>query len=528
MTAAAPTVYDNEHEPFKIDSGLIDELEKLNAPIVIFREYVVNALDQYQHPNAKGKKKIVEIQLDKPARRIKIRDRATGILDEDDFKKFGTSKPKTVGDETSDSPDSEIVGSKHIGKLTGRAASESKSVWYYSNNGETGVMLHMDKIGWCKPIHKDTTKVLDEVGMMAVIDDVMYDDLLSPTIVMHYLSKIFALRIARGQAHITVNGKQVKPPANFDSDWGREPLAVLSNGVEIRGNLKHTNGKPKNWLNVQVFENTVGVKSEHMDYNVEGWYNVKKMPLSTDREDFFEDKKGLSKERIPAVEKYLKENGYSRQTEERKNEKLSGVKELEEWMTNIIRDAYCIFELSAEMEKKKPSPSIESEEKTAKETNDQDSEQKYIKQTGVTVRPNEKGEGDEVIILGRGGREGRGGEGEGGQMADVTAGGNQTALVKTRINTQPKQLEPIPPRFEPWRGASTDPIIKFIGPSRVGVNITRPAHLIIAEADGKKRRDIVYPWLVRAYLDYAIQEEKILAKDYLEKHDALLDKGWAQ
>src|SRR2546423_15634860 len=68
--------------------------------------------------------------------------------------------------------------------------------------------------------------------------------------VIEYLSKVFALRIARG-AKIFVNNNQVNDPELFDSNQGRELLFELNGGTKIYGNLKHVE-KPKT-DNIDIF-----------------------------------------------------------------------------------------------------------------------------------------------------------------------------------------------------------------------------------------------------------------------------------
>ena len=277
---------------FGTGSGIIKEVGKYayKRPMDVYREAVSNALDQYE-PHEKNK--VVEVRLNVPPDHdVEVLDHATGIESYSDFIKAGSEEGKKVGDRVSSYTkiDPEIVGQKHIGKISFIFASQDEKVEFHSNNGEVGMILVMRRAGFEPPVHKDTTRVLAKKGMKVVIKKAR-KEIQNERTVIDYLSKVFAIRIARG-AKIFVNGTQVHKPDDFDCSDERVLFYLDSpdndgSQITVRGQLSIVN-KPK-VNNIQTFVKHVYVESDNYDYQVEGWINVDHFELEIGRNRVYED-----------------------------------------------------------------------------------------------------------------------------------------------------------------------------------------------------------------------------------------------
>ncbi|HZO11406.1 MAG TPA: hypothetical protein VFB48_04750, partial [Nitrososphaeraceae archaeon] len=322
---------------FGSGSGIITEVGKYayKKPMDIYREVVANALDQY---NPSEKDKIVEIKLNvAPDKDIEIIDHATGIQDYNDFIKAGSDEGKKIGERVSSytriNPD--IVGQKHIGKISFLFASEKEIVEFHSNNGEVGMILVMRKAGFEPPIHKDSTKILPHKGMKVVIKNARKEVLNEKTI-RDYLAKVFAIRIARG-ARILVNNLQVYKPIDFDCSHETELFRLdivdnQGNPIIVRGQLNQT-AKPKS-NNIDIYVKHVFVESENFEYQVQGWINVDHFELEIGRNRVYEDYRIYPEFKKKFFE-YLDSN-FDKTTKPVEKE-IKGIKQLEEMAVNLIR-----------------------------------------------------------------------------------------------------------------------------------------------------------------------------------------------
>jgi hypothetical protein len=141
---------------------------------------------------------------------------------------------------------------------------------------------------------------------------------------MDYLSKIFALRIAKG-AKIFVNNNQLNKPEFFDPNQGRDPLFQLSGGTKIYGNLKHVE-KPKT-DNVDILVKELFVGSKGFSYKVEGWINCNQLELTTSREEVYEGNEVYT-DFMTKLMKYLDDNF------EKKSENIE--KHLKKRLANVL------------------------------------------------------------------------------------------------------------------------------------------------------------------------------------------------
>jgi hypothetical protein len=109
--------------------------------------------------------------------------------------------------------------------------------------------------------HMNSDLALNHRGTKVVIKQAKR---LQESNVIDYLSRSFALRIARG-AKIFVNGKQVFKPIDFDSRQFH--LFTLANGVKVFGNLKSVENPKAD--NIDILVKGVFVQSVDLPYKME-------------------------------------------------------------------------------------------------------------------------------------------------------------------------------------------------------------------------------------------------------------------
>ena len=155
--------------------------------------------------------------------------------------------------------------------------------------------------------------------------------------VIDYLSKIFALRIARG-AKIFVNNNQLNKPEFFDSNVGKEPLFQLSGGAKIYGNLKQVE-KPKT-DNIDLFVKKIFVSSKGFGYKVEGWINCDQLELTTSRDEVYEGNEVYT-DFISKLMRNLEKNFEKKSENIEKHVKSE--KKISEFFVNIIKSIHLHF-----------------------------------------------------------------------------------------------------------------------------------------------------------------------------------------
>jgi hypothetical protein len=146
---------------------------------------------------------------------------------------------------------------------------------------------------------------------------------------MKYLSKVFAIRIARG-ATIFVNGIKVPKPEGFDSK--EYPLFQLDDRTWIKGNLKVVEKTQLN--NLDIYVKNVYVDSKGFDFKVEGWLNFNKLQLTSSRDAIHEEGVEYGKF-IEGLTKYLEEN-YDRKKTESKDQHVKAEKQLGKMFGSVI------------------------------------------------------------------------------------------------------------------------------------------------------------------------------------------------
>jgi len=507
---------------FGSGSGIITEVGKYayKRPMDIYREVVANALDQYD-PSEKNK--IVEIKLNvDPDRDVEIVDHATGIQDYNDFIKAGSDEGKKIGERVSSYTriNPEIVGQKHIGKISFLFASDKEMVEFHSNNGEVGMILVMRKAGFEPPVHKDSTKVLPHKGMKVVIKNAR-KEVLNERAIREYLAKVFAIRIARG-ARILVNNEQVYKPSNFDCSRETELFRLDLNDnqgkpIIIRGQLSQI-AKPKS-NNIDIFVKHVFVESENFEYQVQGWVNVDHFELEIGRNRVYEDHRIYPEFKRKFFE-YLDSN-FDKTTKPVEKE-IKGIKQLEEMAVNLIRH-FC--ELNPEMVQplisgSKSNQGISGKVATGKNTALQEEWNKIkglIDINGPTKALPVQNKTKERTTHNTDKKE-----------VPMQQGiGNKDFLVRSSSETSNDNIV-INLKFIKVATNQDDPVIYFEPPNRIVINTARPSAEIILTGNPKDptRKAIILPLLTMAIVDMFPSTSQLTYQDWKKCYGQLLDKGW--
>jgi hypothetical protein len=200
----------------------------------------------------------VEIYTDVPPDDdIVIEDWGTGIEDYQRFKQIAIDNKVVNGRVSSyDIVDENIIGQKGLGKLSFLNLSSIATVEFYSHSKKVGMKIIMtDQLDGFTSDYINNFDALPHLGLKVVIKHAK-KRLISEGELMKYLSKTFAIRIARG-AKILVNGNRVTKPEGFDS---REyELFQLDDGTYIKGNLRAVDKPELN--NIDIFVKNVYVDS---------------------------------------------------------------------------------------------------------------------------------------------------------------------------------------------------------------------------------------------------------------------------
>lgn len=507
---------------FGSGSGIITEVGKYayKRPMDIYREVVANALDQYD-PSEKDK--IVEIKLNvAPDRDLEIIDHATGIQDYSDFIKAGSDDGKKIGERVSSytkiNPD--IVGQKHIGKISFLFASEKEIVEFQSNNGEVGMILVMRKAGFEPPLHKDSTKILPHKGLKVVIKNAR-KEVLNERAIREYLAKVFAIRIARG-ARIFVNNEQVHRPNNFDCSHETElfKLDIADNQgkpIIIRGQLSQI-AKPKS-NNIDIFVKHVFVESENFEYQVQGWINVDHFELEIGRNRVYEDHRIYPEFRRKFFE-YLDSN-FDKTTKPVEKE-IKGIRQLEEMAVNLIRN-FC--ELNPEMVQPLISGSKSNQGIAGKVATGKDHalQEEWNKIKGlIDINGPTK-----ALPLQNKKKERTNNSTDKKEVSMQEGVGNKDFLVKSTSESGNDNIV-INLKFIKVATNQDDPVIYFEPPNRIVINTARPSADIILTGNPKDptRKAIILPLLTMAIVDMFPSTSQLSYQDWKKCYGQLLDKGW--
>lgn len=308
--------------------GLLRELAwAYKDPISALREAIANALDQYEHEDAKDKAKTIWIEIDTLRKIIVIRDQATGIEHNrmSNFIAIGNesidlSSGKLVGKQSSSYAKihSSIGGHKHLGKLSYAFAckeGEPESiVEFRSNNGINGHILKMRLDGWIESrigeVYDvvDTTVALGHIGLEVRINNVK-EELLNIKEIQKNVSKWLGLRLAgkeckiilRDVTHSKINAEEIQVLAPEDLNTKSPDKIPLPNGGEIVLRLTAIDKPLENNIGIYVIRYWIRDTKKH--YLCKGWVNCDQLALPISREDYH-----THQEFENVLEEYLKAN----------------------------------------------------------------------------------------------------------------------------------------------------------------------------------------------------------------------------
>jgi hypothetical protein len=327
--------FQGEPEDTEIDVGVLLELAEhiYTQPFSFYRENVSNALDEYEikdpvtgTPIFEDKEKIVRIEISRLRRRIKFIDFANGIKEGTlrDFKKVGTADTegvsgKNVGAEVSSYRNIHemIQGHKHMGKLASVGASETRDVWYYSNNGLNGKILHYKDFKWLEQLDRDTTVAKPEKGLIVDIKDVKAE-LTNFKLAEKWVSQWFGLRIARKHCKlILVNADTGEEVIITKGDIETDQQEKIDDikGVPILADIRIADS-PK-YLNLAHYCKGIWIKSTHIDYKCQGFVDYKDLQVNAGREGFNESASTSFAEYNSIIDSYCEDN-FERQGSEPK------------------------------------------------------------------------------------------------------------------------------------------------------------------------------------------------------------------
>ena len=304
------------NRPYVVNSGVLDIITKYiyTTPLAAFREGISNGYDQYEDL---AKDKVIWVTIDNVRKVITWTDEATGILNMQDFTDVGNVS-QAINKKLRGK-----IGKYHIGKMSFRYASKTKTVKIYSNNGESGDILTMLDRGWGEAEHfkKEHAHVaLPHVGLKVEILDAK-EELLKPRAIYKELSKWFGILISRGL-------KIFIKDENTDNDWVRvlkpnglrtdnevlhDKRLKMKSGTFITCRLEPIN-KPSHEDTLDVYVRHVFIRSIHSDYLVKGWINCDDLELNAGRDHFIQSQDSTYPEFIEILDKYLQSEGYDKQT----------------------------------------------------------------------------------------------------------------------------------------------------------------------------------------------------------------------
>jgi Histidine kinase-, DNA gyrase B-, and HSP90-like ATPase len=500
-------------ERHEFGPGIIRELAKYlyKSPKSAYKEAVSNALDQMPKDDAK-----VEIYTDVPPHGdIVIEDWGTGIEDLQRFKHIA------IGDKIVDGRvssykiiDENIIGQKGLGKLSFLNLSSVATVEFYSHSKKVGMKIVMtDELDGFTSDPINNIDALPHPGVKLVIKQAR-KKLITEGELMKYLSKIFAIRIARG-AKIFVNGNRVTKPEGFDSK--EYPLFQLDDGTAIKGNLKAVEKPQLN--NIDIFVKNVYVDSKGFDFKVEGWLNYNKLLLTSSRDSVHEE--GVEYEKfMQGLTKHLDES-YERKTES-KDQHIQAQKQIEKMFVTVISSILDVYPDMA-----KPlmagSPSGEIGIGTLSNNNG-DAADPCVEQQGIidTTKTSELTIGKPIGGCGTGHK-----RGIRESMARIIKGDGR---ILAPLHVLPSGNDMIP---EPKLilGKSEDkPLVYYSAPNRLVVNEYWSSSEILIKANPRdpNMKSRVLPLLVRAGIDAYPGASEMSREEWFRRYDVVLDRAWSR
>jgi hypothetical protein len=499
-------------EKQRFGRGLIREISKYvyKNPIVVYREAVSNALDAMD-PYRELEKPCMKIYTNHgPDGDIVIEDWGTGIENYGEFLTIAEGEKRVRGELSSyEKVSDRIIGQKGMGKMSFLSMSSINKVEFFSNNEKLGLHIILtDDPNDVKIEFMNSQLALPHHGLKVIIKKAK--KIIPEGRVIEYLSKVFALRIARG-AKIYVNANQVKKPELFDSNQGIEPVFELNGGTKIYGNLKHVE-KPKT-DNIDIFVKKIFVSSKGFGYKVEGWINCDQLELTTSRDEVYEGNEVYT-DFMTKLMSHIEENFEKKLDNIEKQVKSE--KKISEFFVSIIKS---ISDHFPELTKPLLSGNISNQQGIGRLSDlSGEAAAQCIEQQGIIDKT------ANMLIakpLGDGKSHKRGNGESKCRVVKGQSGGKILAppnILSTGNGRMPE------PSIVPLK-AGDKPIVYFSAPNRLIINEDRPASNILLKADPKDPyiKSRVTPLLVRAGINAFPGASEMSIDEWFRHYDLVLD-----
>jgi hypothetical protein len=387
------------------------------------------------------------------------------------------------------------------------------TVEFHSHSSKVGMKIIMTDDGFAmEPINN--VDALSHPGVKVVIKKAK-KKLISETALMEYLSKTFAIRIARG-AKIFLNNNLIPKPEGFDAN--EYPLFQMHDGAWIKGNLK-VKEKPE-INNIGIFVKNVLVDSKVFEFKVAGWLNCNKLIPISSRDGIHEE--GADYEKfINGLIEYLKEN-YERKSQS-KNENVKSEKQLTKLFASIIgsiRDIYPHMNKPLMTGNPSGETGIGSLSYLKGDAHDPCSEQK-----GMMIDNTKTAEPTIGKPIGEGKAHKRG---TGESNCRITKGDGR-ALTPSHIKNLFSGNEIIPEPKLAVVEREDQFVVRFSAPNTLVINKSRPSADILINANPRdpEMKSRVLPLLVIAGIDAFPGASEMSREEWFRVYNVILDTKWA-
>jgi hypothetical protein len=494
----------------KFGPGTLKELatKLYRSQVAAYREAISNSLDAMTPYEKEGAK--VEIFTNVvPDGDIIIEDYGTGIENYETFTTISQGEKVVRGQVSSyQNVNANIIGHKGMGKLSFLSLSSENKVEFYSNSEDVGLKILMTMDGF-QHRYLNSTDALAHRGLKIVIKRAKRP-IISDVRLIEYLSKVFAIRIARG-LKLYVNNMEVHEPQGLDVE--QYELFRLGDGTAVFGNLKPIE-KPR-LNNIDIFVKEVFVSDKNFEYQVEGWINCDQLELETSRDDILEDNdiySDLMKRLMPYLHVRFKKKSEFRQMESRSE------KQIKKFCMDIMRS---INDLFPEMTK----PVVAG--LCSKDSDGMGSTSESGKIEGPCTLCEGEKDPDGELVTGKPISSGKGHRTGPGESTVRIRGGvtEKKILASSYLQHVGNEFLPDPKIVSVKAGER--PVVFFFSPDRLVINIDRPSSSILIDANSREHGRLL-PLLVRAIFSAYPGSAQLTAEELFRMESSVLDNIWSK
>jgi hypothetical protein len=494
----------------KFGPGILRELatKLYRSQVAAYREAVSNALDAMT-PYEKEEAKVEIFTNVVPDGDLVIEDYGTGIENYETFTTISQGEKVVRGQVSSyRNVNGNIIGHKGMGKLSFLSLSSDNKVEFYSNSEDVGLKILMTMDGF-QHRYLNSTDALPHRGLKIVIKRAKRP-IMSDVRLIEYLSKVFAIRIARG-LKLYVNNIEVHKPQGFDVK--QYELFSLQDGTVIYGNLKPIE-KPR-LNNIDVFVKEVFVSEINFEYQVEGWVNCNQLELETSRDGILEDN-DIYSDFLKRLKSYLHPR-FKQKSELRQMEPKSE-KQIKKFCTDIMRS---INDLFPEMTK----PVVTGF--CSKDTDGMASTSEAGKIEGPCTLSDGEKDPDGETFTGKPIGLGKSHPiGHGESAVRIRKGGpEKKILAPSYLRNAGNEFLP-DPRIVSVK-AGERPVVFFFSPDRLVINIDRPSSSILIDANSREPGRLL-PLLVRAIFSAYPGSAQLTSEELFRMESSVLDRIWSK